>query len=473
MKRRIAITFIILSLIVILSLSFISAGWFSDFLGKITGKFILGSTTLTFETQGTTPAGDNYQDYIDFNVSISDDASLDTINVSLYDSSDNYLESKTSTISPFSDSFTGLDYGTYYLNATANDTDGNFTFTDPVLIVTLQGCGDGIRQEAAGEECDDGNTANGDGCSSTCQIEAGLEAEEINVPIKGMCSTRDSGLKCDETAAENYCKYLDYAGYIAGTKQCVLATTDKANKADAPNAAIGNCDTGIIGEHYWINKMKCYQTEAAQECVDSDADTDSPYFVGGNVSIDGTVEKQDTCIDTNTLEEAYCEGGLAKTKQIICSAGCETDDNGLGVCALPEQGLFCEKDTPVSGLLKVPPTSRQIVEGTVYYCGPDLFWHEANATLLDISCIRAGTCPPESKCLADYECISNTCVDGYCISITRELQEQRNILQKIWCFLTNMRSYFCSDGALAYCSDCLYPDNTDDAQICMNDRCPT
>jgi cysteine-rich repeat protein len=35
---------------------------------------------------------------------------------------------------------------------------------------TLAECGDGTLNVTAGEECDDGNTRNGDGCSSTCQI---------------------------------------------------------------------------------------------------------------------------------------------------------------------------------------------------------------------------------------------------------------------------------------------------------------
>jgi cysteine-rich repeat protein len=32
-------------------------------------------------------------------------------------------------------------------------------------------CGDGVVEPLAGEQCDDGNTLDGDGCSSTCQIE--------------------------------------------------------------------------------------------------------------------------------------------------------------------------------------------------------------------------------------------------------------------------------------------------------------
>ena len=45
--------------------------------------------------------------------------------------------------------------------------------TGPSICVSNAVCGDGAV--TAGEECDDGNTVNGDGCSSTCVIEAGFE----------------------------------------------------------------------------------------------------------------------------------------------------------------------------------------------------------------------------------------------------------------------------------------------------------
>jgi cysteine-rich repeat protein len=44
-------------------------------------------------------------------------------------------------------------------------------------------CGDGFPE--AGEECDDDNTTSGDGCSSTCQIEAG----SVCSGIPSMCGT--------------------------------------------------------------------------------------------------------------------------------------------------------------------------------------------------------------------------------------------------------------------------------------------
>ena len=43
----------------------------------------------------------------------------------------------------------------------------------PVFVATIAGiCGNGVVE--ANEECDDGNTVDGDGCSSTCNIEEGV-----------------------------------------------------------------------------------------------------------------------------------------------------------------------------------------------------------------------------------------------------------------------------------------------------------
>lgn len=43
-------------------------------------------------------------------------------------------------------------------------------------------CGDGIRHIVAGEECDDGNVIDGDGCTSDCRIESGYECPTIGWP---------------------------------------------------------------------------------------------------------------------------------------------------------------------------------------------------------------------------------------------------------------------------------------------------
>ncbi len=45
--------------------------------------------------------------------------------------------------------------------------------TDGVCSGNSNTCGDGVLQSGCNEQCDDGNTNNGDGCSSTCQYEFG------------------------------------------------------------------------------------------------------------------------------------------------------------------------------------------------------------------------------------------------------------------------------------------------------------
>jgi cysteine-rich repeat protein len=47
-------------------------------------------------------------------------------------------------------------------------------------------CGDGVIDANLGENCDDGNTQNNDGCSSACRIEGPSQAEQIDDYIEGL-----------------------------------------------------------------------------------------------------------------------------------------------------------------------------------------------------------------------------------------------------------------------------------------------
>jgi cysteine-rich repeat protein len=60
------------------------------------------------------------------------------------------------------------------------DTKVESTLCVPTLVV--QGCGDGLVNEP-GEQCDDGNESDGDGCSSSCQSELPLTIEIANLNI--------------------------------------------------------------------------------------------------------------------------------------------------------------------------------------------------------------------------------------------------------------------------------------------------
>lgn len=98
-----------------------------------------------------------------------------------------------SLINPVTDTFTrNLAMGTYFVRVEEsgnNATSGQYVALIDVLV---PGCGDGFVQ--VGEECDDGDLDNGDGCSSTCEIEGNFCAEsEPNNTI----GTADALAGCD------------------------------------------------------------------------------------------------------------------------------------------------------------------------------------------------------------------------------------------------------------------------------------
>ncbi|APR75570.1 Multiple EGF-like-domain protein 3 precursor [Minicystis rosea] len=70
-----------------------------------------------------------------------------------------------------------LDPGTYYIQVTHHTATSTLAYTLQANL-TLAICGNGVVELA--EQCDDGNTANGDGCSALCKMESTPEAEPNN-----------------------------------------------------------------------------------------------------------------------------------------------------------------------------------------------------------------------------------------------------------------------------------------------------
>ena len=62
-------------------------------------------------------------------------------------------------------------------------------------------CGDAVLE--VGESCDDGNTANGDGCSSICSIESELSAEFIEARINEVCGCEQADEVVEQDEGED------------------------------------------------------------------------------------------------------------------------------------------------------------------------------------------------------------------------------------------------------------------------------
>lgn len=94
-----------------------------------TGRTITLDNTglvLSFVTPSEVAGANISQDFIEINVTASDDlVEIDTFNISLYNSSFDVIYSNSSTSSPLYVNYSSLSDGTYYFNVTGNDSLGN------------------------------------------------------------------------------------------------------------------------------------------------------------------------------------------------------------------------------------------------------------------------------------------------------------------------------------------------------------
>ena len=162
-------------------------------------------------------------------------------------------------------------------------------------------CGNSIVEQ--GEQCDDGNTATGDGCGATCQTEGGGSTDCGN-------GTVDAGETCDDgntTPGDGCDSFCQTEG--GGSTNCGNGTIDAGENCDDGNTTNGDgCDSFCVTEpdpDCGNNRL-----DADEECDDGNNDPGdgcSPNCkeeLCGNGAIDGPEE----CDDGNTADGDGCSG---------------------------------------------------------------------------------------------------------------------------------------------------------------------
>ncbi len=175
--------------------------------------------------------------------------------------------------------------------------------TDPTVatVAPLQSvCGDGYK--GLGEDCDDGNTLSGDGCSASCLYEGSADSTGPGFCRDGL---RGVGEECDLGLIDPTCR----AELAAGADSCISILPAVWNAY--------NCDPNT--------------------CLRTGADHTAPQAVCGN----GIVEDGEDCDDRNVVpgdgcdQQCVAEGSVAG--QALCGDGlvgvgenCETCSNATG-----------------------------------------------------------------------------------------------------------------------------------------------
>ena len=195
-----------------------------------------------------------------------------------------------------------------------------------------ESCGDGTVSSV--EECDDGNTANGDGCSSTCSIETA--ATETNC-ADGADDDADGAVDCADSdcASDGAC--------ATPAEDCANGSDDdgdgQADCADSDCAAAPDCatpeDCAVAGDE---------DGDGSADCADSDCATVDGCFEvcddGVDNNGDGTTDCADpTCSDA-VVCESFCGDGVVDAGE-GCDNGEANSDIDPDACRNNCQPAFC------------------------------------------------------------------------------------------------------------------------------------
>jgi fibro-slime domain-containing protein len=269
----------------------------------------------------------------------------------------------------FVDDANGLDAG----SNTGLTIDGGVLLTPGPCVgasCTVIRCGDGVV--SLGEQCDDGNAASGDGCSSTCQLEANYTCPTPNAPcvatpcgdgrIQGAetcddgnatsgdgCSSTcqvEAGWQCP-TAGSKCIAKLCGDGILAGNEQC-----DDGN---------GTSGDGCSATCQIEPGYACTLRATAPNSVCHKTTCGDGVKEGSEQCDDGNLTPYDGCSPTCEIEPK-CAGG---TCTAVCgdglrfpSEGCDdgnvaSGDGCSSTCAV-EAGFSC------TSIAQTPPTQLVI-----------------------------------------------------------------------------------------------------------------
>jgi len=195
------------------------------------------------------------------------------------------------------------DQANYQINLSEGANLSNYNFANYIVV-----CGNGIKDDT--EQCDDGNTASGDGCSASCQTET---------PPTSVCGNGEveTGEACDNGATNG--------DHVLCSAQCQLNSACNNGLDDDDDSLSDQADPGCHSDNNPTNS----------ESYDKNDNNETDQPVCGN----NLVESGEQCDDGNTTAE---DG---------CSATCQTEGGGGPVCGdgVKEGSEQCDDGNTANG----------------------------------------------------------------------------------------------------------------------------
>jgi len=264
-------------------------------------------------------------------------------------------------------------------------------------------CGDGVIE--SGEQCDDGNSTPGDGCSGVCQIEPGFACPTPGKPcvstVSQVCGDGkiegdeacDDGNTVDGDGCSAACQVEPGFSCATPGKPCVMTvvakcgdgTVNNGEQCDDGNTTAGDgCSATCQIEQGWTCPTPNMPCQKLQYCGDGIVQT-----ALGETCDDGNAVPGDGCSGVCTIEPGYActDPGMPCVKIWVCGNGHvdpgEACDDGNTVsgdgcssdCSMVEAGFTCP-DVDGSGgpCVAAPPNTcgDGIVAGnTLYVAGTE------------------------------------------------------------------------------------------------------
>ncbi len=210
-------------------------------------------------------------------------------------------------------------------------------------------CGDGVVDP--GEDCDDGNSEDGDACLSTCVaascgdgvVYAGVEnCDDGNAEDGDSCTNA-----CEEAVCGDGIVYEGVEGCDDGNDEDTDACTNACQEAICGDGILGPgelCDDGNDND-----ADECSNSCALASCGDG-------VVQDGEECDDGNVENTDDCLNTCLI--ASCGDSVIQEGVEECDDGnAENNDACLETCTIPRtcKDILNQVQNPPSTLYQIDP----------------------------------------------------------------------------------------------------------------------